>query len=415
MENTFKIKKLFILAIVFVNIPKGIAQNNTDGTTSSTFTINSTANSFFSFLKIKGNTNNTSWNDGEIPVNDVYITNYGSVRFGIRNNSKIVNEYTLDNADFLSININKLDTDYVGNVGIGTNHPQEKLHVMGNVAVNGNIKVTNVDVDGNIKVNNNLHILGKVAVNGNIKVTNVDVDGNVKVNNNLRMGGTGIFTVDSPDNVGSRMSILTNGNVGIGTDSPSDKLQVTGTGRFKGLKVDAANSLEFGFGVSGKQADAGKICYGCFDGGATLNIVGAGTTAQNRKVRIWNEGGLATSGAVTIGTNIFASNSMLSVNGKVTALDYAVVSSITADYVFEADYKLKTLSETEAYIKENKHLPAFKSSKYYEANGYTITEMNIALEQTVEEMTLHAIAQEKKIEKLTADIEAIKELLRSKK
>ena len=415
MKNIFKIKKLFILAVVFVNIPKVIAQNNIVGTTNSTFTINSTGYSDFSFLKINGTTRNSPYNDGEIPINDAYLTNYSSYRFGIRNNPEMVADYNLNNADLLSININKLDTRNVGNVGIGINLPQEKLHVMGNVAVNGNIKVTNVDVDGNIKVNNNLHILGKVAVNGNIKVTNVDVDGNVKVNNNLRMGGTGIFTVDSPDNVGSRMSILTNGNVGIGTDSPSDKLQVTGTGRFKGLKVDAANSLEFGFGVSGKQADAGKICYGCFDGGATLNIVGAGTTAQNRKVRIWNEGGLATSGAVTIGTNIFASNSMLSVNGKVTALDYAVVSSITADYVFEADYKLKTLSETEAYIKENKHLPAFKSSKYYEANGYAITEMNNALEQTVEELTLHAIAQEKEINAMKNELADIKALLLSKK
>lgn len=107
-------------------------------------------------------------------------------------------------------------------------------------------------------------------------------------------------------------------------------------------------------------------------------------------------------GNVGIGTS--NPNSKLAVNGAVTALDYALVSSMAADYVFEPDYKLKTLSETEAYIKANKHLPAFKSAKHYEANGYTMTEMNIALEQTVEEITLHSIAQEKEINHLKEEI-----------
>ncbi|WP_310557573.1 hypothetical protein [Flavobacterium sp.] len=125
-------------------------------------------------------------------------------------------------------------------------------------------------------------------------------------------------------------------------------------------------------------------------------------------------------GYVGIGTNGNASQELM-VGGGVGATNYTVISAPTADYVFEDSYKLKTLAETEAYIKENKHLPAFKSSKHYEANGYTMIDMDVALEQTVEELTLHAIAQEKKINEqetemaqLKSEMAAIKALLLKK-
>ncbi|MFV8358503.1 hypothetical protein ACNQGB_20270, partial [Flavobacterium sp. XS1P32] len=150
------------------------------------------------------------------------------------------------------------------------------------------------------------------------------------------------------------MRITGNGKVGIGTNTPSWTLDVAGTGYFNGNLGVGANP--------------------------TLN-------AQYRLV----------------------------VGGTIAATNYAVVAAFAADYVFENDYKLITLSETEAYIKANKHLPAFKSAKHYEAHGYTMTEMNIALEQTVEELTLHAIAQEKEINAMKSELAAIKAMLLAKK
>lgn len=117
-------------------------------------------------------------------------------------------------------------------------------------------------------------------------------------------------------------------------------------------------------------------------------------------------------GNVGIGT--INPTAKLHVNGKINATDYAVVTAVAADYVFEKDYKLMSLSDTEAYIKANKHLPAFKSAKHYETNGYTMIEMNVALEQTIEEMTLHAIAQEKEINNLKSDMAQIKAMLLKK-
>lgn len=63
--------------------------------------------------------------------------------------------------------------------------------------------------------------------------------------------------------------------------------------------VRAANTLEFGAGVSGKEANAGKIAYNAFGSGA-LDIVGAGTNSTNRKIKLWAEGGTELAGPIKI-------------------------------------------------------------------------------------------------------------------
>jgi hypothetical protein len=64
------------------------------------------------------------------------------------------------------------------------------------------------------------------------------------------------------------------------------------------LDVLGNNSLEFGVGLT-KQSDAGRIGYQLFGSPAdSLDIVGAGT-GNNRKVRIYAEGGLNVTGPIT--------------------------------------------------------------------------------------------------------------------
>jgi hypothetical protein len=96
---------------------------------------------------------------------------------------------------------------------------------------------------------------------------------------------------------GVRMTLQDNGNVGIGTANPAARLHLSGGG----IRLDGNHVLEFGGGFS-KEGNAGKIGYQTFTS-AALDIVGAGTASSARKIKLWAEGGLATSGNLGIRTD----------------------------------------------------------------------------------------------------------------
>ena len=81
------------------------------------------------------------------------------------------------------------------------------------------------------------------------------------------------------------------------------------------------------------------------------------------------------------------------------------------DYVFEKDYKLKTLTEVQKYITANKHLPEIPSAKNMEQNGVDLSEMNMKLLKKVEELTLYLIENEKQLKEQRKEINGLKELI----
>ena len=56
------------------------------------------------------------------------------------------------------------------------------------------------------------------------------------------------------------------------------------------------------------------------------------------------------------------------------------------------------LKEVENYIEQNGHLPNIPSAETMVEEGINLAEMNRLLLEKVEELTLHIIAQEKRIE-----------------
>ena len=66
-----------------------------------------------------------------------------------------------------------------------------------------------------------------------------------------------------------------------------------------------------------------------------------------------------------------------------------------ADYVFDENYNLKSLSEVESYVNEHKHLPGMPSAAEMDANGVSVSKMSNLLLEMVEELTLHMIKLEK--------------------
>ncbi|MBL7901697.1 MAG: hypothetical protein JNK73_06855 [Bacteroidia bacterium] len=76
------------------------------------------------------------------------------------------------------------------------------------------------------------------------------------------------------------------------------------------------------------------------------------------------------------------------------------LSATFPDYVFDACYELKPLSEVSAYIQNNKHLPGFESAAFYEKNGLNVNTLLIKQQEKIEELTLYLIALEKRLSEL---------------
>jgi hypothetical protein len=91
------------------------------------------------------------------------------------------------------------------------------------------------------------------------------------------------------------------------------------------------------------------------------------------------------------------------------------VSSQLPDYVFREDYDMKTIEEVEAYARKNHHLPHFPSAKVMSEKGVDLTEMNMNLLRTVEELTLHLASMKKDLRRQQAEMEQLKQEMNSEK
>lgn len=112
---------------------------------------------------------------------------------------------------------------------------------------------------------------------------------------------------------------------------------------------------------------------------------------------------LTSTGNVGIGVN--NPSNKFEVNGTIKTREVNVTTAGWADYVFDPGYKLMPLSDVEAFIQKNGHLPNMPSEKdVLQGNGVNLMEMNIKLLEKIEELTLYMISQEKVINDLRRKI-----------
>jgi len=189
------------------------------------------------------------------------------------------------------------------------------------------------------------------------------------------------------------------GKVGIGTTAPNEKLEVNGN-----IKGPDGESYIKGFkGIIGRSTDgilhlrAGKTTGPVF-----LNYYETGN------VVIANGGG-----KVGIGTT--SPRKRLDVDGDVVFSGSLETESIKVsappgsfpDYVFHNDYQLMPLSEVQAYIQFNGHLPNVPTAKEVEANGQDLGHIQRKLLEKIEELTLYVIELKKKNEEQDLLIEEL--------
>ncbi|MCH7403552.1 tail fiber protein [Belliella kenyensis] len=117
-----------------------------------------------------------------------------------------------------------------GRVGIGISTPTANLHVKGNILVEGQLSLRSSDDNSA----------------GNISTTEEPGNQNgIRIYAN-RGSGKIVFETNG-GGYAEKMRVSNNGNVGIGTTTPSNKLEVNGTIRAKEVKLEATNWPDYVF------------------------------------------------------------------------------------------------------------------------------------------------------------------------
>ncbi len=199
-----------------------------------------------------------------------------------------------------------------------------------------------------------------------------------------------------------KMTIKNNGAIGIGITNPQDILHVRGdnatlrlsSSAYHGGAGGAINTVLSRIKFSNRDDNHTyrSEIRGLLTGNWAEHIGLAFTTnssgQQVERMRINHDGN------VGIGTT--SPDEKLTVKGTVHTQEVRVDLNVPApDYVFEKDYNLRSLEDTETYINKNKHLPEIPSAKEMEANGVELGEMNMLLLKKIEELTLYTIEQDK--------------------
>jgi len=136
-------------------------------------------------------------------------------------------------------------------------------------------------------------------------------------------------------------------------------------------------------------------------GGTAIRIHGS----EGSKIHMDTEDAFGAAGAGELELNAFlvTVKGDLSLTGTLTAETVETnkwkIASVSGapDYVFDRGFELMPLREVERFIEENKHLPEIPGANAMEKDGLEMVDMSMRLLKKLEELTLHAIRQEKDI------------------
>ena len=198
-----------------------------------------------------------------------------------------------------------------------------------------------------------------------------------------------------------RMTISESGNVGIGTTSPDNRLQIVG-----GSDVNAADG---GFLQLGSTSSL-NVAFDNNEIMARNNLNPADlflqTDGGNLMLCAHEAGGVGI--GIVNGTSI-PSGYLLAVDGNIISEEVRVeISQLWPDYVFQESYELLSIEELDSFIKKNHHLPGIPNADIVKEEGVLLGEMQRKTIEKIEELTLYIIEQHQKIDELSKEIEDLK-------
>ena len=319
-----------------------------------------------------------------------------------------------------------------GSIGIGTGTPSSYYH-------GGNNRVLEI-LNSNSIVNSQSHLILSTGATvqssvGSITWMAPNAPGSKGVAyiggvipNDVTYNTSGELAFATADNGLPlvKMRLMANGNLGIGTQTPTHRLHVVGGGGIMAtdgpLNAYTAqgipdpnidNPTTALLGANGLMSNHGEYYYWRAFWGQSIDLRAGGIPDASRnifRVRRFDSGASWTelfrvneNGNVGIGT-AHNGDYKLTVKGTLAARKVKVTQEAWADFVFEEHYALPTLQSVEAHIKTHKHLPGIPAASEIAEKGMDLGDMQQKQMQKIEELTLYIIELNKKIQELEKKI-----------
>ena len=182
-----------------------------------------------------------------------------------------------------------------------------------------------------------------------------------------------------------------NGSVGIGTSSINNA-----QGWEKVLDIFGAQNSKLLI----RSANVKTGIFSHETWGGTAGRVGTESLHDLRLMAGYGNDVMSLTVAGKVGIGTLNPTAKLTVAGDIKAREVKIEANAGADFVFADDYCLRSLTEVELFITENKHLPEIAPADEMIQNGVNMGEFQIQLLQKIEELTLYVIELEKRLSEM---------------